>query len=124
MLSSGIAMVQAMEITSTVVGNDVYARILSESSEHVKGGKSVSDSLGGHPEIPGIMVQMMRIGEETGELGNILKTLAKFYQREVTNAVDTLVDLIEPALIVALGIGVGFLLLAVLVPIYNISSAF
>jgi type IV pilus assembly protein PilC len=65
---------------------------------------------------------MIRVGEETGELGNILKTLAKFYQREVVNAVDTLINLIEPVMIVALGLGVGFLLAAVLIPIYNISS--
>ncbi|MCV6900976.1 type II secretion system F family protein, partial [Escherichia coli] len=69
-------------------------------------------------------IQMMRIGEESGELGNILKTLAKFYQREVMQAVDTLVDLIEPAMIVVLGLGVGILLASVLIPIYNISSSF
>ena len=68
------------------------------------------------------MIQMIRIGEETGELGNILNTLAKFYQREVTNAVDTLVDLIEPAMIVLLGLGVGTLLASVLIQIYNISA--
>jgi type IV pilus assembly protein PilC len=65
---------------------------------------------------------MIRVGEETGELGNILKTLSKFYQREVINSVDTLVDLIEPVMIVLLGLGVGFLLASVLIPIYNISS--
>ena len=67
---------------------------------------------------------MMRVGEETGELGKILKTMAKFYRREVENAVDTLVELIEPVMIVMLGAGVGVLLAAVLLPIYNISSAF
>ena len=67
---------------------------------------------------------MIRVGEETGNLGKILSTLAKFYQREVTNAVDTLVDLIEPIMIVALGLGVGTLLASVLIPIYNISSSF
>ncbi|MEK9176962.1 MAG: type II secretion system F family protein, partial [Patescibacteria group bacterium] len=66
---------------------------------------------------------MVKVGEETGELGQILKTLARFYQREVTNAVDTLVDLIEPFMIVVLGLGVGVLLASVLIPIYNISSA-
>jgi type IV pilus assembly protein PilC len=66
---------------------------------------------------------MIKIGEETGELGTILETLAKFYQREVINAVDTLVDLIEPAMVVLLGCGVAFLLASVLIPIYNISSA-
>jgi type IV pilus assembly protein PilC len=66
---------------------------------------------------------MMKVGEETGELGNILKTLANFYSREVRNAVDALVDLIEPLMIVLLGLGVAILLASVLVPIYNISSA-
>jgi len=69
------------------------------------------------------MVQMIKVGEETGELGNILETLGRFYRREVANAVDTLVSLIEPALIILLGLGVGFLLAAVLIPIYTISGA-
>ena len=65
---------------------------------------------------------MIKVGEETGELGSILETMAKFYQREVVNAVDTLVGLIEPIMIVALGLGVGILLASVLLPIYNIAS--
>jgi len=89
----------------------------------MKEGSALSDALGRHSEIPGIFVQMAKIGEETGQLGHILETLAKFYQREVINAVDTLVDLIEPVMIVLLGLGVGFLLASVLIPIYNISSA-
>ena len=74
-------------------------------------------------EVPAIMVQMLQIGEETGELGNILERLAKFYTREVNASVDTLVSLIEPVLIVALALGVGFLLAAVLLPIYNTASS-
>jgi type IV pilus assembly protein PilC len=66
---------------------------------------------------------MLQIGEETGEMGNILDRLAKFYNREVNSAVDTLVSLIEPILIVALALGVGFLLAAVLLPIYNSAGA-
>ena len=66
---------------------------------------------------------MIKVGEETGELGGILKTLSKFYEREVMAAVDTLVSLIEPVMIVALGLGVGGLLASVLMPIYNIASA-
>ena len=65
---------------------------------------------------------MVKIGEETGQLGNILKTLANFYRREVTNSIDSIVSLIEPAMIVLLGLGVAFLLASVLVPIYSISS--
>jgi type IV pilus assembly protein PilC len=122
MLVSGIPMVRALELTSGVVGNEVYRRILNEATEAVKGGKTVSDALDKNPEIPGIMIQMIKVGEESGELGKILKTLSAFYRREVINAVDTLVDLIEPAMIVLLGLGVGFLLASVLIPIYNISS--
>jgi type II secretory pathway component PulF len=61
-----------------------------QSLEAVKGGSSLSDSLVQYHEIPSIMIQMIKVGEETGELGSILKTMAKFYQREVINAVDTL----------------------------------
>ena len=69
-------------------------------------------------------MQMIKVGEESGELGKILKTMALFYRREVNNAVDTLIDLIEPAMIVFLGLGVGTLLASVLIPIYKISESF
>jgi len=120
MLSSGISAVRALEITSAVVGNSVYEQILQEGLEAVKAGSSMSQTFNRYPEyIPAIMVQMLQIGEETGELGNILERLAKFYNREVNSAVDTLVSLIEPIMIVMLALGVGFLLAAVLLPIYN-----
>ena len=123
MLASGISVVQATEITASVVGNSVYAEILGDVSVSVKGGGTVSDAFSRYSEIPGIVTAMVRVGEETGEMGNILKTLARFYEREVSTAVDTLVDLIEPLMIVVLGLGVGVLLASVLVPIYNVSSA-
>lgn len=123
MLVSGISMVRALEITSEVVDDKVYSGILDEVVESVRTGDSLSQAFSRYDEIPGIMIQMTKIGEETGELGSILSTLAKFYNREVNNAVDTLVDLIEPAMIVLLGLGVGFVLASVLIPIYNISSA-
>ncbi len=122
MVLSGIPMLRAIEITGSVVGSPIYKRILSETMIAVKGGSSLSGSFSQYPEIPGILVQMIKVGEETGELGSILKTMARFYQREVINAVDTLVDLIEPVMIVLLGLGVGVLLASVLLPIYNIAA--
>lgn len=122
MLISGIPMVRGLDLTATVVDNLVFEKLLKQTVEEVKGGSSVSNALEKHEQIPGIFVQMVRIGEETGQLGNILKTLANFYRREVTNSIDSLVSLIEPAMIVLLGLGVAFLMAAVLVPIYNISS--
>ncbi len=123
LLSAGISIVRSIEITGDVVGNKVYENILKETGEMVKGGSSLSDAFAKHPEMPGIMVQMVKVGEETGALGSILKTLARFYKREVDGAVDTLVSLIEPLMIVALGLGVGVLLASVLVPIYNLASS-
>lgn len=123
LLMSAIPIVKTLEITAAVVENAVYQAILNDAIESIKSGSSVSEALGRHPEIPGIMIQMMRVGEETGELGDILKTLAHFYAREVNNAVDTLVSLIEPAMVILLGLGVGFLLASILIPIYNISAA-
>jgi len=123
MVLSGIPMLKAIEVTATVVDSEIYQNILLESAEMVKAGSSLSFAFSQNEEIPGILTQMVKVGEETGELGNILKTMAKFYQREVVNAVDTLVDLIEPVMIVVLGIGVGVLLASVLMPIYNIASS-
>ncbi len=123
MLTSGVAMVRALEVTAEVVGNQVYRNILLTSAEAIKSGSSVSDAFARYPEIPGIMIQMIKVGEESGKLGFVLSTVARFYQREVNNEVDTLVGLIEPVMIVVLGLGVGLLLTSVLVPIYNVASS-
>jgi len=122
MLMSGVPIIKVIENTADVVDNEIYRGILMTAAEEVRAGKSVSDSLVGYDEIPNIMIQMIKIGEETGEMGMILETLSKFYEREVNNSVDALVSLIEPAMIVMLALGVGVLLTSVLMPIYNVSS--
>lgn len=124
MLLSGISVVEAIDITSSVVGNAAYEEVLAAVAADVKGGSPISAALDKHVEIPSIMVAMTKVGEETGELGKILSTLAKYYTREVSNAVDTLVGLIEPIMIVMLGLGVGILLTAILMPIYNLAGSF
>jgi type IV pilus assembly protein PilC len=124
MLGSGISMVQALEVTSDVVDNRIYQEIIQNALIEVKGGRSFADSIAEYPEIPGVLTQMVKVGEETGSLSDILTTLANFYRREVNNAVDTLIGLIEPIMIVMLGLGVGVLLASVLMPIYNLTSAF
>lgn len=123
MLSAGIPVLHALEITGAVVDNKVYEDVLKRAVDDVRGGQLISASFEKSPEIPPIMVQMVKVGEETGSLGQILSTLARFYKREVDNAVDTLIGLIEPVMIVGLGVGVGFLLTAILIPIYNIAGS-
>ena len=122
-LSAAIPIIKALETTSEVVGNAVFENALALAAEEVKGGSSIADAFSKSAVIPGIMIQMMKVGEESGELGSILETMARFYRREVSNAVDTLISLIEPVLIIVLGLGVGFLLAAVLIPIYSIAGA-
>ena len=122
MLSNGVSIVQAIEVTSDVVDNSVYKEILDAALFDVKAGRSFADALAEYPEIPGVLVQMVKVGEETGSLSEIMGTLAVFYRREVNNAVDTLIGLIEPVMIVLLGLGVGVLLASVLMPIYSMTG--
>ena len=124
MLRSGIQILRGIEITATVVEDATYEKILTAAALDVKAGLPLSEALRKHPEIPGIVVAMVKIGEETGNMGSILETMARYYRREVNNAVDTLVDLIEPIMIVGLAVGVAVLLASVLIPIYNIASGF
>lgn len=124
MLGSGISMVQALEVTADVVDNEIYREIINTALSEVRGGRSFGDSIAEYSEIPGVLTQMVKVGEETGSLSEILGTLANFYRREVNNAVDTLIGLIEPAMIVLLGLGVGTLLASVLMPIYGMTNAF
>lgn len=123
MVRSGIPMVKAIEVTASVVGNVIYKNLLLETLLAVRSGKSLSGSFSDYREIPTMLVQMIKVGEETGELGKIFGTMARFYQRDVINTVDTIVSLIEPVMIVLLGLGVGILLTSVLIPIYDIANS-
>jgi type IV pilus assembly protein PilC len=122
MVLSGIPMLKAIEVTASIIENEIFKETLNDAMVKVKAGQALSVALADKEEIPSILVQMIKVGEESGELGNIMKTMSKFYQREVMNAVDTLVGMIEPVMIVGLGVGVGILLASVLMPIYNIAS--
>lgn len=123
MLSSGVPILHALEITSDTVDNAVHKELLLRVAEKVKNGTIFSKALYEEEYVPNILVQMVRIGEETGELGYILKNLANFYKREVDVAIDSVIGLIEPAMIVGLGLGVGVLVAAILLPMYNLSAS-
>lgn len=122
MLSNGISMVRSIEITGKIVDNEIYKDILAKSVVAVRGGAPFSVTLMGHPEIPNVLIQMVKVGEETGELGNILEKLSVFYRREVATAIETVISMIEPFMIVSLGVGVGGVLASVLIPIYQIAG--
>jgi type IV pilus assembly protein PilC len=123
MLTNGVPIVRSIDITAAIIENRVYKELLKRVSAKVQMGKSFSKALYEEPMVPNILIQMVHIGEETGELGYILKNLATFYRRELDTAIDSVIGLIEPAMIVSLGLGVGVLVAAVLLPMYSLSSA-
>jgi len=122
--SAGIAISQSLEITADVVGNSVYKRIILEADEAVRKGSNISMVFARYPEILPMVTQMISIGEQTGKLDSILKQISAFFTEEVNRAFDNIVNLIEPILIVVLGVGVGILVAAILLPIYNLVNAF
>ena len=122
LLSGGVSVARALEISADVIGNEVYAEIIRESRDAVRAGSSISSALARYEDVPPLVTQMMRVGEETGKLDQILSALSRFYTREVDNTIERIVSLIEPALIVFLGLGVGIIVASILIPIYNISA--
>ncbi len=122
LLSSGISAVRTLELTSEVISNEIYKKIILETIEAVKAGSSISEAFSRYEDIPGLAVQMIKVGEETGKLSFVTQTLSRFYKREVDTAIETLMSLIEPALIIVLGGGVGLLVAGILGPIYNLSG--
>lgn len=122
LLDGGIPVVRALIITSQVVGNEVFEKIILKSADEVKSGGTISTVFLATDQFPPIVSQIIRIGEETGSLANVLMSIAKFYNQEVETTTRSLTTLIEPILIVFLGIGVGILVVGVLLPIYNIAG--
>ena len=123
MLSSGVSIVNALEITAEVVDNYVYEQLILRVSEKVQNGSALSQALSEEKgQIPNIMIQMVKIGEETGELGYMLKNLSRFYKQEVERSIDGMVAMIEPIMILGLGAGVAILLSSVMMPMYNVAT--
>lgn len=124
LLTGGIAISIALRVSADVVGNRIYESIIRETEDAVKRGDTISSVLKGYPEFPPLVSQMIETGETTGKLDIVLKNLARFYEREVTTMVDNLLVLIEPVLVVGMGLMVGILVVAVLQPIYSMVQAF
>ncbi|QQG45679.1 MAG: type II secretion system F family protein [Candidatus Sungiibacteriota bacterium] len=120
LIVSGIPILRALSITGDVIGNLVYKKAMVEAIESVKAGSTISTAFEKTSEIPVLVTQMIRIGETSGRLEFILSSISKFYQREVDSTLENLVALIEPALIIFLGVGIGILVASVLVPLYNL----
>ncbi|MEI8103560.1 MAG: type II secretion system F family protein [Candidatus Moraniibacteriota bacterium] len=121
LLGSGIPMVRSLTTVADVIGNDRYKSIIDEVGREVQAGGSMSTAFARYPEhIPGIVVQMIQVGEETGEMEQILKNTSEFYTQETDVMAKNMVALIEPIMIIFLAVGVAILVFSVILPIYNV----
>jgi len=123
LISGGLPIVQALNITGEVVGNDVYKDLIFKTKDEVKRGEKISTVLRRYPHlITPLFYQMVVIGEKTGTLDKSLLNVVEFYQEDIDRSTDNMVKLMEPILIVFLGIIVGGLMIAVLMPIYSFGA--
>ena len=118
----GIPIIKALQIVSDIINNVIYRDIILDTVSKISAGKSISEGLSGHPEFPSIVTQMVKVGEQTAQLDDIMAKLAMFYEKEVDAKISTLATLLEPIIMVILGIGVGLLVAGILMPIYNMAS--
>jgi len=123
LISGGLPIVKALEVTADIVGNDVYKTIILKAKEEVKRGEPINAVLSRFPQaFPPVFVQMTLVGEKTGTLGQSLMSVVDFYQKEVDRGINNLLALLEPLLIVFLGLVVGGLMISVLMPLYKMAA--
>ena len=124
LIFGGIPIVTAFEVAGEATGNYVYQVIGYKVAESVKRGESISNTLKEYNEyLPPLVSQMTAVGESTGRLDSILKTVSGYYQKEVDRSFSTMVDLLQPILIIFIGVLVAFLVSAVLFPIYQLAQS-
>lgn len=124
LLKTDIMIIKSFQITASVLGNLHYRQSLEDMAQKIKKGGKLSDVINSYPKLfSPIVAQMVAVGEETGELDNILVELAEFYEEEVDNIMENLPSIIEPLLILVLGLGVGGIAIAIIMPMYSITSS-
>lgn len=124
LVGAGSAIVPSLRMLREVSGNSLFEASISQASFRVEKGVSVGDALSVSPLFPQYLIQMIKIGEQSGKLDESLMKASVYYEQEVERVVKTLTTAMEPFIIIVLGIGVGFLLISVISPIYQLTSAF
>jgi type IV pilus assembly protein PilC len=123
LLNAGVAITDALTVTAKTAGNMAVEQAILFIQRSITGGKPIADPMTEAKLFPPMVVQMTAVGERTGGLGNMLIKVADFYDEEVDAAVDTLTSLIEPLIIVFLGGFIGFILIAMYMPMFSLSDA-
>ncbi|GAB6100348.1 type II secretion system F family protein [Halanaerocella petrolearia] len=120
LINSGISILEGLEVVSKVVSNQVIADKLASARQSISEGESITLPLSEDDTFPEMALQMIEIGEETGNLEEMLNKLADFYEQEVEYKVDSIISLVEPALIVVLGIIIGGIVLSIMLPMFGL----
>ena len=123
LLSSGVPLLEALRLINDSFSNRVYRTAFRNVSSQVERGIPMSVPIGADPVFPSMVSQMIAVGEQTGKMDEVMTRLAAYYDGEVDTKVASLATLIEPIVIVVLGVGVAWLVIAILLPIYQISTA-
>ena len=123
LIASGIPVTKALEIVADVIGNVIYKELTLQTIQEVEAGNSIASVLVQSKVVPPMLPQMMIVGEQTGKLDLILDKLAAFYAKELENLVANLVSIIEPLILVVMGVAVAIIVMAILLPMYNLSNA-
>lgn len=124
LLGAGIPILDTLQIVSETIGSKIYGAEVRQAATMVEKGVGLAEAIEQLEIFPPILSQMIAVGEETGKLDEVLAKLALFYEGESEVKVKALTTAIEPMIMVVLGIGVGFLVIAVIMPIYNLTSQF
>ena len=124
LLIGGVNITKALDIVAEVVSNEVYRDLIRQTKVEIEDGNSISTAFLASKEVPGMVSQMMSIGEKTGKLDFVLEKITDFYTREVDNMVANLMTLMEPIIMVTMGIAVGLMVAAIILPMYNMASNF
>jgi len=122
LVKGGVDTVSALTIVADVMDNEVWRQMVRATIREVNDGNSLTTVFSRYPFVPSMMVQMLSVGEQTGRTEEVLGRLSQFFSREIDNVVANLVSLIEPVVIILLGIGVGVMVSAILLPLYSLSS--
>lgn len=123
LISAGVPILDAIKITRETSGNEVYARALDKVHQSIREGESVAAPLRKTKVVDGLVTNMIDVGEETGELDKMLLKVADNYDEEVDVAVAGLVSLLEPIMVVVLGLIVGFIVIALFMPLVQLISS-
>lgn len=124
LINAGVPIIEALNIVADAANNAIFERSIREAAKKVEKGLPLTVALEKYEEYPTVVIQMISVGEQTGKVGEVLARVAVYFEQEAEVAIKGLTTAIEPLMMIVLGIGVGFIVISIITPIYNLTSQF